>query len=94
MDADLVAAWRGLCQLLSPAFTRPTFVTFLHVATGWVLCRSRPAVTGLVLAVGSKLLGHAAKHWTSYERFFCRAAWSPPCLSRLLLTRAGGPEHR
>ena len=87
MDAALVPGWEALCQLLAPAFTRPTFITFVHVVTGWVLCRSKPTVTNLVCTIGSSLLSHVAKHWTVYERFFYRAAWSLPELSRLLLTR-------
>lgn len=91
MEAALVSGWEALCQLLAPAFTRPTMVTFLHLATGWVLCRSRPTVTNLICTIGSSLLAHAAKHWTVYERFFYRAAWSLPQLSRLLLTRVVVP---
>ncbi len=91
MEAALVSGWEALCQLLAPAFTRPTFVTFLHLATGWVLCRSRPTVTNLVCTIGSSLLAHTAKHWTVYERFFYRAAWSLPQLSRLLLVRVVVP---
>lgn len=91
MDAALVSGWEALCQLLSPAFTRPTFVTFLHIVTGWVLCRSRPTVTNLVCTIGSSLLSHAARHWTVYEKFFYRAAWSLPELSRLLLMRVVVP---
>ena len=91
MDEDVVTAWKDLCQELAPAFTVRTYVTFLHVATAWALCRSRPAVTGLVQTVGGRLLGHAAKHWTSYERFFHQAAWSPAELSRLLLRRVVVP---
>lgn len=91
MDAALVSGWEALCQLLSPAFTRPTFITFLHIVTGWVLCRSKPTVTNLVCTIGSPLLSHAAKHWTVYEKFFYRAAWSLPELSRLLLTRVVVP---
>jgi len=87
MDAALVPGWNALCQLLAPAFTLPTFITFLHIATGWVLCRSKPTVTNLVCTTGSSLLGHAAKHWTVYEKFFYRAAWLPADVSRLLLTR-------
>jgi hypothetical protein len=87
MDATLVSGWEALCQLLSSAFTRPTFLTFLHIVTGWVLCRSRPMVTNLIRTIGSSLLGHAARHWTAYEKFFYRAAWSPAELSRLLLRR-------
>jgi len=91
MDATLVTAWTALCQLLSPAFTRPTAVTFLHIVTGWVLCRSKPTVTSLVCTIGRSLLGHAAKHWTTYERFFYRARWSLPQVSRLLLVRVIAP---
>jgi hypothetical protein len=87
MDAALVTDWMALCQLLAPAFTQPTFITFLHIATGWALCRSRPTVTHLVCTTGSSLLGHAARHWTVYEKFFYRAVWSLPDLSGLLLTR-------
>jgi len=91
MDATLVSGWEALCQLLSPAFTRPTFVTFVHIVTGWVLCRSRPTVTNLICTIGSSLLSHVAKHWTAYEKFFYRAAWSLPEVSRLLLTRVVVP---
>src|SRR5439155_1266147 len=91
MDAALVSGWTALCQQLAPAFTRPTLVTFVHLATGWVLCRSRPTVTNLVCTIGSSLLGHLARHWTVYEKFFYRAAWSLPQVSRLLLTRVVVP---
>jgi len=94
METTLVQGWSALCQLLAPAFTRPTFTTFLHIVTGWVLCRSRPTVTNLVCTIGQSLLGHAAKHWTTYERFFYRAAWSLPQVSRLLLTRVVAPLIR
>jgi hypothetical protein len=91
MDATLVTGWEALCQLLGAAFTRPTAITFLHIATGWVLCRSRPTVTNLVCTIGPRLLRHAAKHWTVYERFFYRAAWSLAEVSRLLLVRVVAP---
>jgi hypothetical protein len=91
MDAALVSAWKDVCQQLAPAFTAPTLVTFLHLAAGWVLCRSRPAVTSLVLTVGEKLLGHAARHRVTYERFFHRAAWSLDDVSRPLLVRVVMP---
>ena len=91
MDEELVTAWKDLCQELAPAFTARTYVTFLHVATAWALCRSRPAVTNLVLTVGEELLGHAARHWVTYERFFYRASWSLGEVSRLLLSRVVVP---
>ena len=91
MDAALVTVWRGLCQELGPAVSLPTLITFIHIATGWVLCRSKPTVTNLVCTIGERLLGHAAKHWTVYERFFYRASWSLPTLSLLLLKRVVMP---
>lgn len=91
MDATLVTAWKAVCQLVEPAFSGPTFVTFLHVATGWVLCRSKPTVTNLVCTIGASLLGHAAKHWTVYERFFSRAVWSLDYVSQRLLTYVVAP---
>ena len=87
MDADLITSWTRICQELAPAFTRPTFVTFLHIVTGWVLCRSKPTVTSLICTMGQSLLGHVVKHWTVYERFFYRAAWSLQSVSQLLLTQ-------
>jgi hypothetical protein len=94
MDATLVTAWTAICQLLAPAFTEPTSVTFVHIATGWVLCRSKPTVTNLVGTIGHSLLGHVARHWTVYERFFYRAAWSLDAVSRLLLTGVVAPLIR
>jgi hypothetical protein len=91
MDATLVTAWKDLCQRLAPAFTEPTFVTFVHIATGWVLCRSKPTVTHLVCTIGESLLGHVAKHWTVYEEFFYRSVWDLREVSRLLLVEVVAP---
>ncbi|NLX14996.1 MAG: transposase [Phycisphaerales bacterium] len=91
MDATLVTAWTAICQQVSSAFTAPTVITFLHIATGWVLCRSKPTVTSLISTIGRSLLRHTAKHWTTYERFFYRARWSLPHVSRLLLVRVVAP---
>lgn len=91
MEATLVTAWMRLCQELSAAFTQPTANTFVHLVTGWVLCRSKPTVANLVRTIGDRLLGHKAKHWTTYERFFYRAVWSLDELSRRLLSRVVAP---
>jgi hypothetical protein len=94
MDATLLTGWDALCQRLSPAFTHPTYATFLHLATGWVLCRSKPTVTNLVCTIGTSLLGQAAKHWTVYERFFYRSVWAMLEVSRLLLVEVVAPLIR
>lgn len=64
---------------MPPAFTGPSAITFLHIATGW--CRSKLTVTNLVRTIGDELLGHTAKHWINYEYFFYRASWSLQALS-------------
>lgn len=87
MDAAFVDAWRAICQVLEPSFSGRSFATFLQLATGWALCRSKPTVTNLVCTIGGSLLGHAAKHWTVYERFFYRTAWSLDEVSRHLMAR-------
>lgn len=92
MDATLVSAWTSLCQQLAPAFTAPTLATFLQLVTGWTMCRGRALVTHFIGAIGpSALLGHPAKHWTTYEKFFHRAAWEPDDVTRLLLQRVVEP---
>jgi hypothetical protein len=91
MDATLVSAWTSLCQELAPAFTAPTLLTFLHLVTGWTMCRGRAVVTNFICAIGASLLGERAKHWTAYEKFFHRAAWDPDDVSRLLLGRVVRP---
>jgi hypothetical protein len=91
MDAALVTAWKDLCQLLSPAFTEPTLGTFEQLATAWAMWRGRPTGTNLIRLIGPSLLGEPAKHWTTYERLFYRAAWSPEEVSRVLLTQVVQP---
>lgn len=66
-------------------------MTFLHIVTGWVLCRSKPTVTNLVCTIGQSLLGRAAKHWTTYHRFFYRSVWDLQVLSGLLLLKVVVP---
>ena len=68
LDACLMA------MVLSAAdgvFTRPSLGSFLALAAGWVLCRSRRTTTGLIVAADAA----GAKHFTSYHRLFSQAAW-------------------
>jgi hypothetical protein len=91
MEALFVSTWTSLCQQLAPVFTRPTFRTFIHLVTGWVLCPGRAVVTHFICTIGSSLLGQTSKNWTTYEKFFHRAAWLPDDASRLLLQRVVEP---
>jgi hypothetical protein len=83
----LVSAFDGMLHELSQAFTRPTLETFRQLAHGWILTPGVGTVTGILRTMGTQ----AMKHWTVYEKFFYRAAWSLPDVSRLLLTRLIGP---
>ena len=69
--------------LVSPAFTRPSFLRFLTLFSGWVRTSGLHAVTeSLVVAGVSGTLHHAAFH-----RFFSRARWSLDEVGRLLLLK-------
>jgi len=73
MDAvSLVSAWNALVNHLSCVFTAPTARVWQQIALGWVLHRGPATVTGMVQTLGDL----AERHWTVYEKFFYRAAWS------------------
>jgi hypothetical protein len=62
-------------------FTEPTAEVWRQIALGWVLHRGPATVTGIVRTLGRL----ADRHWTVYQKFFYRAAWSLDALSRALL---------
>lgn len=53
-------------------FTRPSLGSFLALAAGWVLCRTRRTTTALIVAADAV----GAKHFSSYHRLFSHGAWS------------------
>jgi len=67
----LVASFGDLLQELSRVMTRPTFVSFVLVVTGWVFAHRR-TVTGMILA--AEAVG--AKHHSAFHRVFAAARWS------------------
>jgi hypothetical protein len=85
MDAaSLVSAWNGLVLQLALAFaTGQTARTWQQIALGWVLHRGAATVTGIYRALGSL----ADRHWTVYEKFFYRPAWTLADLSAELMAR-------
>jgi hypothetical protein len=88
MDAtSLVSAWDILVQQLALTFTEPTTRTWQQIALGWVLHRGPATVTGIFRTLG-KL---ADRHWTVYQKFFYRAAWSLETLSAYLTARVIAP---
>lgn len=82
MDApSLVSAWNTLILQLGYVFTEPTARTWQQIVWGWILKRGAATVTGMVRALGNL----ADRHWTVYQKFFYRAAWSLNQLSEALL---------
>lgn len=82
MDATfLVSAWNSIILQLCWVFTEPTARTFQQIAWGWVLKRGPTTVTGIFRVLGQL----ADRHWTVYQKFFYRAAWSLDQLSQALL---------
>jgi hypothetical protein len=70
-----------LLLLLRPAFTLPSFLRFLSLFAGWVLCSGPHAVTESLVASGVA----GERHHAAFHRFFSRARWSMDELGRLLL---------
>lgn len=88
MDAtSLVSAWNALVVQLAHVFTEPTARVWRQIALGWVLHRGPATVTGIYQTLGDL----ADRHWTVYEKFFYRAAWSLNDLSLRLLTHVVYP---
>lgn len=67
----LVASFADFLQELSRVMTRPTFLSFVLIVTGWVFAHRR-TVTGMILA--AEAVG--AKHHSAFHRVFAAARWS------------------
>ena len=78
---SLVSAWNNIILQLSYIFTEPTAGIWQQIVLGWVLKRGPTTVTGIFRTLGNL----ANKHWTVYQKFFYRAAWSLEELSIALL---------
>ena len=82
MDApSLVSEWNTLILQLCYVFTEPTARTWQQIVLGWILKRGPTTVTGIFRTLGNL----ADRHWTVYQKFFYRAAWSLNQLSEALL---------
>jgi hypothetical protein len=86
-DQCIPNSLQGILDSFSSCFTRPSFESFVSLACGWVLCRTRRWITRAIAAGGLR----GRKHHSSFYRFFSTAPWSPDavglCLFRLLLPR-------
>jgi len=88
MDATgLVSAWNALVEQLALVFSDATARTWQQIALGWVLHRGPATVTGIFRTLGRL----ADRHWTVYQKFFYRAAWSLETLSCHLMMYVIGP---
>jgi len=85
--ASLVSAWNALLLQLCCVFTQPTAQVWQQIALGWVLHRGPATVTGIFRTLGRL----ADRHWTVYQKFFYRAAWSLDALSTALLVHVVAP---
>jgi len=82
MDAiSLISAWNNIVLQLSYIFTEPTARIWQQIVLGWILKRGPTTVTGIFRTLGNL----ANKHWTVYQKFFYRAAWSLEELSMAVL---------
>lgn len=82
MDAtSLVSAWDSLVLQLCHIFTEPSARTWQQMVWGWILRRGPMTVTGIFRTLGNL----ADRHWTVYQKFFYRAAWSLNDMSVALL---------
>lgn len=77
---ELTPTFVVLLQEFRCVFTRPTFVTFVALLTGWALSHRHRFVTELIQSSGSTRKGHHSR----YHRFFSHARWSLDTLSLVL----------
>lgn len=88
---ELTRSFLALLQEFQCVFTRPSFVSFLSLLTGWVYTHRHRYVTELIQASNCTRKGHHSR----YHRFFSAASW---CLDKLcgllarLLVKAFAPE--
>jgi hypothetical protein len=84
MDASsLVSAWNSLVLQLACVFAEPTGRTWRQIVWGWLFKRGRMTVTGIFRVLGTL----ADRHWTVYQKFFYRAAWTLKDLSIAVLNQ-------
>jgi hypothetical protein len=69
---ELTTSFVVLLQQFSPVFTTPTFLTFVEIATGWLLSPRQRFITDIIFSGGNLRNGH----WSRYHRFFSHAAWN------------------
>jgi SRSO17 transposase len=69
---QLTQSFGVLLQEFACVFTKPSYVTFVALVTGWALSHRHRFVTELIQSSGSTHKGHHSR----YHRFFSHARWS------------------
>jgi len=69
---ELTSSFVALLQNFAPAFTAPTFQTFVAIVSGWILSHRHRYITEIIHASGQVGRGH----WCRFHRFFSHAAWN------------------
>ncbi len=78
---QLTQSFVALLQEFQCVFTKPSYVTFVALLTGWVLSHRRRFVTELIQSSDCTRKGHHSR----YHRFFSAAAWCLDTLSWVLM---------
>src|SRR5512140_1019535 len=67
---ELTSSFVDLLPQFSPAFTAPTYQTFVAIVAGWVLSQRHRFITEVIFSSGNVGEGH----WSRFHRFFSHAA--------------------
>lgn len=81
MDPSIAPSFLVLLSAFSECFTAPSFETFRHIMTGWVLCVGRHHVTSIIEAANA--VGY--KHHSSFQCFFRAARWNVDAVGLVVL---------
>lgn len=79
---ELTNSFSNLLLTFSPVFTKPSFVTFRLLMTGWIVSMRHRYITDMIVSSDSVHFGH----FSDYHRFFSHAAWDIDRLWKSLAT--------
>ena len=74
---QLTESFLGLLQHFDSVFTAPSFLTFLQIASGWLISPRQLFITEIIFSSGNVGVGH----WSRFHRFFSHAVWDVDVLA-------------
>ena len=77
---ELTQSFLDLLQHFGGVFTAPTFQTFVHICSGWVVSQRHRFITDVIFSSGNVAKGH----WARFHRFFSDASWNLDTLNMFL----------